>query len=285
MEELVSFEQAKEKAMQNKIVVDVEKSAMVNSKIRFTGVNNILFIEDGTCIKNSAINFAGNNSVVYLCTSKMAYFIDISIFNSSVVFIGRGNYFNPARSLVIIAAEQQNVIIGEGGLFSHGIYVRTTDPHLLYDNRTKKRLNPSKSILIGDHVWLGQNTLILKGTCIGSGAVIGGDTVLAGKQVPSNTVFGGNPDRIIREKVFFSPECVNSWTSEMTEKYKTMDSDEYIYHAETQTITFEQIDTKLKRSNTVDQRIKNVQKLFCDNKEKNRFAIKDVKKQPWEFWK
>lgn len=212
-----SFEQAEEKVTQNKVIVNVEKSTMVNSKIRWEGKDNILFIEDGACIKGSVITFSGNNSVVYLSASKFAYFVTINIFSNSVVFIGKNNYFNPVHPLVIIAAEQQNVIMGKEGLYSLGIYIRTTDPHLIYDNHSKKRLNYSKSVLIGDHVWAGQNALLFKGTQVGSGAIIGGGSVLAGKRIPSNVVVGGNPAKIIRENVFFTPECVNSWTNEMIE--------------------------------------------------------------------
>lgn len=36
----------------NLIIVNAEKSQMVNSKINFYGKNNILFVEDGVTLKN-----------------------------------------------------------------------------------------------------------------------------------------------------------------------------------------------------------------------------------------
>ena len=104
-------------------------------------------------------------------------------------------------------------------MFSFGIFVRTADPHLIYDSTTKGRINPSASVFIGDHVWVGQDVLILKGTRIGSGSIVGGATCIAGKMIPSNVTIGGNPARIIRENVFFLPNCVHSWTDDVIEEY------------------------------------------------------------------
>lgn len=276
MEELVSFEQAKENIMQNQVIVNAKKSSLNgNSKITFWGKNNILFVEDGVCLRNSTISFQGDNAVVYLSKNRHTYFLRITLYHDSAVYIGDDCYINGAMTLV--ASEQQNILIGKEGLFSFGIFIRTADPHLLYDCETKRRINASRSVLIGDHVWIGQNALILKGTQVGSGSVIGGGAVLSGKKVISNAAVCGNPAREIRRNIFFSSECVHKWTRETTEKYKIMDTDRYIYHADTQSITLEQIDAELKDAATVEQRMERIQRLLVDNKEKARFAIEEVK--------
>jgi len=159
---------------ENQVLVNPEKSQMLNSKINFYGKNNILFIEDGVILKNSTISFNRDNSVVYLGRNRHNYFLNCSVNNSNAVYIGQDCYINGTMNL--IASEGKNIIIGDDGLFSFGIWVRTADPHLIYDVDIKQRLNYSKSVLIGDHVWLGQQSLILKGTQIGSGSVLGGDS-------------------------------------------------------------------------------------------------------------
>lgn len=276
MEELVSFEQAKEHITQNQVIVNADKSSLDgNSKIIFAGKNNILFVEDGVCLRNSTISFQGDNAVVYLSKNRHTYFLRITLYHDSAVYIGDDCYINGAMTLV--ASEQQNILIGKEDLFSFGIFIRTADPHLLYDCETKRRINASRSVLIGDHVWIGQNALILKGTQVGSGSVIGGGAVLSGKKVISNAAVCGNPAREIRRNIFFSSECVHKWTRETTEKYKIMDTDRYIYHADTQSITLEQIDAELKDAATVEQRMERIQRLLVDNKEKARFAIEEVK--------
>lgn len=188
MEQITSLS---EHISDNRIIADAQKSSMDGSKIIFNGSGNILVIEDGVRLDSSTVLFNGSNAVCYLGANKNPYYANLTVNNNSCIFFGRGNYIN--GKMTLITSEQQNIIIGDDGLFSFGIFIRTADPHLLYDCENCTRINPSKSVFIGDHVWIGQNVLILKGTAVGSGSVIGGAALLSGKSVPSNTVCGGNP--------------------------------------------------------------------------------------------
>ena len=62
-----------------------------------------------------------------------------------------------------------------------------------------KKVN-TKAIVIGDHVWIGKNVTILKGVKIGNNAIIAAGSIVT-KDVPNNTLFGGNPAVIISEGV------------------------------------------------------------------------------------
>jgi len=163
-----------DKITENQVFVNSSKSRMLNSSIEFRGKSNILFVEDGVVLKNSRIIFNHNNSVVYLSKSRHVYILKCFINNNSVLYFGKDCYFNDTSHMNTIISESKNVIVGDEGLFSFGIWLRTADPHLLYDVENRERINQSKSIFIGDHVWIGQQSLILKGTQIGSGSVLGG---------------------------------------------------------------------------------------------------------------
>ncbi|MBD2165775.1 acyltransferase [Calothrix membranacea FACHB-236] len=53
-------------------------------------------------------------------------------------------------------------------------------------------------VKISSKVWIGFNSIILKGVIIGEGAVVGAGSVVT-KDVPPWTIVAGNPARIIRE--------------------------------------------------------------------------------------
>lgn len=261
----------------NRIIADAQKSSINNSKIIFNGSGNILVVEDGVNLNSSTVLFNGSNAVCYISASKHPYYINLTVNNNSCIFFGRDSYIN--GTMTLITSEQQNIIIGNEGLFSFGIFIRTADPHLIYDCASGKRINPSKSVFIGDHVWIGQNVLILKGSAVGSGAIVGGAALLSNKAIPSNTACGGNPAKIIRHGVFFSKECVHTWTNAQTEKYETMNTDRYIYSNDADTVSMQKIDSDLKACKNADERLAVARKYLVDTSGKNRFFIPDTEER------
>lgn len=250
-----------------------------NSKIKFDGVNNIIYCDEGVKISDSSLNFKANNSIIYLCKSRHVYKLVIDIYNNSTVFIGKNCYFN--NPMHIILSEQNNCIIGEECLFSIGIWFRTGDPHLIYDIPSYERINYSKSIFIGDHVWIGQNSMILKNTRIDSGSIIGAMSLVSNKKIGSNEIWGGNPAKLIKNNIFWNNTCVHSWIGNDTEKSKTYDKfigtknneklDEFIYmYNRKQYIDFDDLENKLNKLN-VDKKFKYLNRVLA-NPEKNRFV-------------
>jgi hypothetical protein len=65
-----------------------------------------------------------------------------------------------------------------------------------------RRLRPQDArtapILIEDDVFIGMNSLILKGVTIGKGSVVGAGSIVT-KDVPPGVIVAGNPARIVRE--------------------------------------------------------------------------------------
>jgi acetyltransferase-like isoleucine patch superfamily enzyme len=55
-----------------------------------------------------------------------------------------------------------------------------------------------KSIHIGKNVWLGAGAIILPGVTVGENSIVAAGAVVT-KDVPSNTIVGGVPARVIKK--------------------------------------------------------------------------------------
>jgi acetyltransferase-like isoleucine patch superfamily enzyme len=107
---------------------------------------------------------------------------------------------------------QEKIVIGHHVLISHTVAIMDTDGHeLSLGNRSRETeyilnhgLPPTKGsvqtlpVTIGNHVWIGCCSVILKGVTIGDGAIVGAGSVVT-KSLPAHCIAAGNPARIIRD--------------------------------------------------------------------------------------
>ena len=111
------------------------------------------------------------------------------------------------RSTIICA---KGVSIGDDVLISWGCQIVDHDSHALdwadrasdvsdwYKGAKDWSKVPCAPVVIGSRVWIGFNVLVLKGVHIGDGAVVAAGSVVT-RDVPANSLVGGNPARVIRE--------------------------------------------------------------------------------------
>jgi acetyltransferase-like isoleucine patch superfamily enzyme len=73
------------------------------------------------------------------------------------------------------------------------------------DHHIHPSVRAKGDVVIGNDVWIGDQSTILSGVQIGNGAVIGARSVVA-KNVPPYSIFAGNPARLVRLR--FKPEQI-----------------------------------------------------------------------------
>lgn len=117
----------------------------------------------------------------------------------SIITIGDRSSFN--HNVRLLAHEPSKITIGSHCLFGHDVDVTSSDMHSLVDTTTGRRINPAAPIVIGDRVWIGMRTTILKGARIDSGSAIACSSVVARTHIPENCVAGGVPARVLRKNV------------------------------------------------------------------------------------
>ncbi|MDR1846634.1 MAG: Coenzyme F420 hydrogenase/dehydrogenase, beta subunit C-terminal domain, partial [Bacteroidales bacterium] len=85
------------------------------------------------------------------------------------------------------------VSVGEGCVIARDVVIRDYDGHTI-DIPDYKIAKP---IIIGNHVWIGNRSMILKGVTIGDGAIIAAGSIVT-KDVPPQCIVAGVPAKVIK---------------------------------------------------------------------------------------
>jgi acetyltransferase-like isoleucine patch superfamily enzyme len=113
-----------------------------------------------------------------------------SIIIEDRVFIGRGCEFNIS----------QKVTIGHNSLIASGCKFIDHDHEMRIDLPINHQTGGiKKPIFIEEDVWLGSNTIVLKGVTIGKGSIVGAGAVVT-CSIPSYEVWAGIPAKKIRDR-------------------------------------------------------------------------------------
>lgn len=180
----------------NNILSFRKKSIFKNCQIIVEGSNNILYINKETLLTNSYIKIKGNNNRISIGSNCCLKNLIIDMKNeNSVIKIGDKTTIEEAR---VTSFEPYKIEIGEDCMFSADIVIMNTDVHRIYDVDTGLKTNQGKEISIGNHVWLGIRTTVLKGVSIGDNSIVAAGSIVT-KDVKANTIVSGNPAKQIKE--------------------------------------------------------------------------------------
>lgn len=105
---------------------------------------------------------------------------------------GRNVYVN-YHCIMLDVAE---ITIGDDVLLGPNVQIYTAT-HPLSAQKRKMGLESGQPVSIGNHVWIGEGTILCPGVTIGSGSVIGAGSVVI-KHIPPNVLAAGNPCKVIR---------------------------------------------------------------------------------------
>jgi acetyltransferase-like isoleucine patch superfamily enzyme len=131
-----------------------------------------------------------------------------SSFSSNTIGLKQKCYLSTSKGARIIIGDNcgfsgtviaacQLIKIGNNVLCGANVTITDNDRHPL---NSKERISglagKCAPVNIGDEVFIGMNTIVLKGVTIGKGSVIAANSVVT-KNIPDNVIAGGNPAKII----------------------------------------------------------------------------------------
>jgi acetyltransferase-like isoleucine patch superfamily enzyme len=119
----------------------------------------------------------------------------IEVHPGAYLEVGHETFVNPNSRIMAL----ESIRIGADCAVAWDVQIMDGDRHFFLDEAGGRAKNTA-AIHIGDHVWIGSRSLVLKGAHIEDGAVIGAGSVVSG-HIASGTVVAGNPARTIREGV------------------------------------------------------------------------------------
>lgn len=92
---------------------------------------------------------------------------------------------------------QKEIEIGNNCVIAAGVSIMDSNGHeVISSDRTQGRDIP-QAIKVGNNVWIGLNSIILKNTLIGDNCIVAAGSVVKG-EFPENSLIMGNPAKIVK---------------------------------------------------------------------------------------
>lgn len=179
--------------------VIINNGVSINVRYDIKGDNNYIEILHGTILSDIKIFIRGNNHKFKIGVN--SYYKGGSVWfedHHCLIEIGQNTTIESAH--LAVTEPYKSISIGEDCMFSGEIEFRTGDSHSIINNTTKKRINMAQNIKVGDHVWIGARSIILKGVTIGNNSIVGTNSIVT-KSIPSHSVAAGIPAKVIRSDV------------------------------------------------------------------------------------
>lgn len=139
--------------------------------------------------------YVGNDNTRVVFEEGSSGNYQLRLWVNSAVHIGK----NTTSSSIRIVCDNSEFRCGEDCMFSDGILIQSSDQHGIVDIESGQIINDDyRSVILGDHVWLGRHCSLTANASVGSGSVIGTGAIVTGK-IPEKVVAVGVPARVIKE--------------------------------------------------------------------------------------
>lgn len=188
--------------------IRVGGGTVIYDYIKLKGSDNIINIGNNCNIRPLKC-VLGTNSKLIIGNNVKIYGLNIFINSYSNVYIGD---FTTLQTGKLNTGRNQEIIIGKDCMFSWDIIFLAHDGHLIWTTDGKCINNTSgkirTSITLGNHIWVGGETVILPNTKIGDSTICGYRSLVKGNY-PNNCIICGSPAKIIKKDIVWTRQNVS----------------------------------------------------------------------------
>lgn len=193
------------------LVIDVYSDAniTIGDNVLVNGECLWRFYDGADCLIGNSVCWNGGGSELIVRHQAKVRIGDKTVFNSNNLMIVHKN---------------TSLSIGKDSLFARNVTIRTDDGHPMFDIETGVLLNgdvSKRNIEIGEHVWVGEQTMLLYSTVLGTGSIVGARSMLKSR-FPNNCLIVGNVKdaRVIRKNVAWNRTDNGEGISQIYEDYR-----------------------------------------------------------------
>jgi len=165
-----------------------------------------IIIGPNTKIIGCLFHFESNGNMIEIGSNVRLFHVELigrSLGNNRIT-IGNNT---TTGSCQIEASEGSSVYIGEDCMFSHDIKIWAAAHHSIL-NTEGKRINPAKSIIIGNHCWIGHSSFILKGSVVPNGSIVGANSLYTSNFTDTNCIYAGSPAKKIKDNISWQRDLI-----------------------------------------------------------------------------
>lgn len=187
-----------------------EGAFLKRCRIQINGTNNQIVVEDLARLQNCMIYIQGNGNQIHIGKSVSLNYAELWIEdNDNRLQIEDGSSADGKKQAPVHMAviEGTRIILGKDCMLSSGIEIRTGDSHSIVNNEGE-RINPSKEIVVGNHVWIGTRAMLLKGSRIADDCIVGAGSMVTGSFDEAGCALAGNPAKVLRKDVSWKRERI-----------------------------------------------------------------------------
>lgn len=177
-------------------VFSADNAKISRTSIIVTGIDNEVYLRG--CLYKTDIRINGVGCKVILSSDVIMNHTKLVINgNNCIIDIGEESTFG--GSYIVCMGNGNYVKIGKGCMFAEQVELWASDSHPIF-NSNGIIINPSKPIVIGNHVWLGKYSKIMKGVVVGDNSIVGMNSLVT-RDIDPNSLNVGSPSIKIKENI------------------------------------------------------------------------------------